>query len=215
MCVLRSGGSVTPPPHSLNEHSILDPSGGPGDSLDRQLELRSLRIPDVERHRPCPIPIHCERVRARIPADLSVRDGTQPTVQSRHGPSGRDRPRGRDAQSLVSQGSADPNLLKAVPKLYFFDHLCQLLASVAADCWDGYVCGPAVGRRVRSASGGSQVAQTTRVPRNCRQFRRFSINYENTGRLAPRTRRRCGCRWRDGKLSPSIRMRLSVCHTAL
>ena len=145
MCVLRSGGSVIPPPHSLNEHSILDPSGAFGVSLARQLEPRSLCIPDVERHRPCPIPIHCERVRARIPADLSVRDGIESTTQSEHGPSGRDRPRESDAQSLL-QGSAVPNFLKAVPELYSFDHLCQVFGSVAADRRDGDAPKPVASR---------------------------------------------------------------------
>ncbi len=85
----------------------------------------------VERCGLSPISICCEFALARMPLVKSVRNGPQPTVQSRPRPSTRDHDRGSFAQSLVLLQSGGLNSLKAVSELYSFDHPLHLFRLVS------------------------------------------------------------------------------------
>ena len=111
---------------------IFEQSGASRDDLPRQLELSSLCTPRLEwlthvaRCWLCPIHIHRALARARIPSVVSVRVGIRPTIQSKHGPSSRDRQRGSYSQSLVPQLSGcASNFWDADSELYSLDRLRQ------------------------------------------------------------------------------------------
>lgn len=71
---------LTPPARFSSGPPILEQSGASRDNPRRQLELHSRCTPrlewlvHVERHRLCPIHIHCALVRARLPANVIVVD---------------------------------------------------------------------------------------------------------------------------------------------